>query len=54
MRIIRRLTPLRSIALGFILLILLGALLLMLPIANRNGHSIPFLNALFTATPPPA
>lgn len=50
MRIIRRLTPLRSIALGFILLILLGALLLMLPVSTRNGRVASLTDALFTAT----
>jgi len=38
------------LAAGFALIILSGALLLMLPLASRNGASIPFLNALFTAT----
>ncbi|MCE5197304.1 MAG: TrkH family potassium uptake protein [Negativicutes bacterium] len=40
----------RILAAGFALIILCGALLLMLPPASRNGESIPFLNALFTAT----
>ena len=44
------LSPVQVIAMGFAAIIVLGGLLLMLPIANRNGHSIPFLNALFTAT----
>lgn len=39
----------QTIAVGFALIILIGALLLMLPISNRNGMSIPFLSALFTA-----
>ena len=39
-----------KIAVGFALIILMGALLLMLPIASRDGHSIRFLEALFTAT----
>ncbi|MDE6916263.1 MAG: TrkH family potassium uptake protein [Lachnospiraceae bacterium] len=39
----------RLIALGFALIILAGALLLTLPIANKSGHG-NFLNALFTAT----
>jgi len=38
------------IALGFAAIILLGAFLLMLPIANRTGDSLPFLDALFTST----
>lgn len=43
------LTATQSIAIGFALIILLGALLLMLPISNRSSEAIPFLNALFTA-----
>jgi trk system potassium uptake protein TrkH len=38
------------IALGFATIILLGAFLLMLPIANRSGNSLPFLDALFTSS----
>ena len=37
-----KLSPVQVIAMGFAAIIVLGALLLMLPIANRNGHSIPF------------
>lgn len=40
----------RILAVGFALIILLGGLLLSLPIASRNGMSVSFLNALFTAT----
>lgn len=36
--------------LGFAAMIFVGALLLMLPFASRDGHSIPFINALFTST----
>ena len=39
-----------KIAAGFALIILMGALLLMLPFSSRDGHSIRFLEALFTAT----
>ena len=35
--------------LGFFLIIMTGSLLLMLPIASRDGQSEPFLNCLFTA-----
>jgi len=45
-----KLSPAQIIALGFAAIILAGALLLMLPISNRDGGSIPFINALFTAT----
>lgn len=38
------------IALGFLLIILLGALALSLPAANRSGQRLQFLDALFTAT----
>jgi len=40
----------RKLAVGFASIILLGALLLMLPVSNRGGGSIPFINALFTST----
>lgn len=36
--------------LSFLIVILLGALLLALPVSSANGESIPFLDALFTAT----
>ncbi|QSX09583.1 Trk family potassium uptake protein [Alkalibacter rhizosphaerae] len=39
----------QTIAVGFAIIILVGGILLMLPISNRSGESIPFLNALFTA-----
>lgn len=39
----------QMLALGFGLIILGGAALLMLPAASRNGSWTPFLNALFTA-----
>lgn len=42
--------PISVLPLGFIIIILTGALLLMLPISSRDGASLPFLNALFTAT----
>lgn len=45
-----KLTPTQVIALGFAVIIILGALLLMLPFASKTGHGIPFINALFTAT----
>ncbi len=40
----------KIVALGFILLIALGTILLMLPIASRNNQSAGFVNALLTAT----
>lgn len=39
----------QTIAVGFAIIIFVGGVLLMLPISNRSGDSIPFLNALFTA-----
>lgn len=44
-----RLAPARMIALGFFIVILIGALLLMLPFAAKGG-SASFLDALFTST----
>lgn len=38
------------VALGFAVIILLGALLLMLPISSNSGTVTPFLSCLFTAT----
>lgn len=40
----------KIIALGYFLMIVAGALLLMLPFATRTGESADFLTALFTAT----
>ncbi len=38
------------IACGFLVLILIGTGLLMLPFASRSGESMRFIDALFTAT----
>lgn len=43
-------SPMQRIAVGFVLIILLGAILLDLPIASRGGVSCGFRPALFTAT----
>ena len=45
-----RLSPTQIIALAFLGMILLGALILSLPISSRDGVSPGFLPALFTAT----
>lgn len=45
-----KLTSYQTLVLGFAALILFGALLLMLPAASASGHSLNFLDALFTAT----
>lgn len=47
---IRKLSPLKIIILGFILIILTGSLLLCLPISSRSGHSTSFMTSSFTAT----
>lgn len=44
------LKPINVLPLGFIVVILTGALLLMLPFARKSGPSLSFLDALFTAT----
>lgn len=44
------LKPTQILVLGFLLLIAIGTLLLNLPIASKNGESIGFVDALFTAT----
>lgn len=45
----RRPSAVQTLALGFALLILVGACLLSLPIASRSGESIPWTSAVFTA-----
>lgn len=40
----------RYILLGFMIVILLGSLLLKLPISSATGESVPYIDALFTAT----
>ena len=44
-----KLNALQTLALGFATIILIGSVLLMLPISNKSGTFIPYLNALFTA-----
>ena len=46
----RHLSQGQFIAIGFILMILIGAILLDTPMASRSGQSVGFLSALFTAT----
>lgn len=46
----RYLSQVQFIALGFFIMIMLGAFLLMTPWASRTGEGTPFLSALFTAT----
>lgn len=42
--------PINVLPLGFVAIILTGALLLMLPVSSKDGSSLPFLSAVFTAT----
>lgn len=46
----KHITSFQIIILGFFLVILFGSILLMLPIATKDGNSTRFLDALFTAT----
>ena len=45
-----KLTHLQVIALGFLLMITVGTVLLMLPVSSRAREFTPFLTALFTST----
>lgn len=46
----KRLTSFQIILLGFVGVIILGALILMLPVSAKNGSFTPFNQTLFTAT----
>lgn len=46
----KRIRPVRVLPLGFLLIILAGTALLMLPAASADGKPLSFLEALFTAT----
>lgn len=45
-----KLSPPKILVSGFAAIILIGTFLLMLPISNTTGHSLKFIDALFTAT----
>lgn len=45
-----KMTATRTIALGFLAIILVGTLLLMLPVSSADGKAKDFLSSLFTAT----
>ncbi len=45
----RKIHPTRLIAIAFTVVILFGTALLSAPVANKNGQSLDFLDALFTA-----
>lgn len=44
-----QLNAVQTLALGFAALIVAGGVLLALPVSSRDGHALPFLDALFTA-----
>lgn len=46
----KKFTRTQMIIIGFLIIIFTGTLLLMLPVSNRSGEVLPFLDALFTAT----
>ena len=46
----KKLSSIRIIAFGYMLFVMVGALLLTMPFASKSGQSAGFLNALFTAT----
>ena len=48
--ILKRLSPVRIIALGFALAILLGSVLLMMPFSVRDGVELHYIDALYTST----
>ena len=50
MKYIRKQTPARILALGFLAVILLGSFLLMLPCSVRPGVNLHYVDALFTST----
>ncbi len=49
MKLKRKFSQIRIIALGFISIIAIGTILLMMPFASQNGESAGFVPALFTA-----
>lgn len=49
-KFLKKQPPARIIAVGFLLMILLGSLLLSLPCSVRPGVRLPYLDALYTAT----
>ncbi len=47
---VKKLQPSQILVLGFLFIILLGAVILSTPFVTNNGQSIGFINAFFTAT----
>ncbi|MGH4051514.1 MAG: TrkH family potassium uptake protein [Clostridium sp.] len=43
-------TPVRILALGFAIVIVIGAMLLSLPVASQSGEITPFIDCIFTST----
>lgn len=50
MKLLRKLSPTRVIALSFAIVILAGTILLSLPVSTRTGEGTNIIDALFTAT----
>lgn len=46
----KKMTQTQMIVVGYLLLILLGSILLMLPVSSRDGNMTSFADALFTST----
>ena len=49
MKLKRKFSQTRIIALGFLSIIAIGTVLLMMPFASKSGESVGFVPALFTA-----
>jgi len=49
-RYIKKLSSTQIVLLGFLIIILSGSVLLWLPISSASGKSVPYVDALFTAT----
>ena len=49
-RTFKKLSSTQIILLGFMAIILIGSVLLSLPISSASGNSVPYIDALFTAT----
>lgn len=50
MKILRKISPLRIIVLGFAVVIALGAVILLLPISVNEGIKVSVIDAFFTST----
>lgn len=48
--VFKKLSPMKKLLLSYVLLVLIGAFILMLPIATKSGQSTAFVDTLFTAT----